>query len=334
MRRVVGLVLLALGVFGIVLGLLLRFYAYERLALVPLNRSSESISKGENMTVFYPSKLRQDRGVDVTATRLVQGDPKAAEAKPDGMVMVWDVGLVIEDTDGIVISSSLDHLCLNRQTNQAVQPCAGEGISEDDGKIGPADSVTHRGLSYKFPFGTEKRDYEWFDNLAKKAFPIRYDSTETIDGVETYKFVQKVPLTKLDDRDVPGSVVGKPDVPSMTVGRYYENTRTVWIEPYSGVVVKGQEELQQTLRGSDGRDLLTVFGGTLAFTQDTVTKAADDAKEARSQLRLVRVIGPVVLVSVGALLALVGLALFLFGGGGGAAASGQPARRRREPQPV
>ena len=334
MRRVVGLVLLALGVFGIVLGLLLRFYAYERLALVPLNRSSESISKGENMTVFYPSKLRQDRGVDVTATRLVQGDPKAAEAKPDGMVMVWDVGLVIEDTDGIVISSSLDHLCLNRQTNQAVQPCAGEGISEDDGKIGPADSVTHRGLSYKFPFGTEKRDYEWFDNLAKKAFPIRYDSTETIDGVETYKFVQKVPLTKLDDREVPGSVVGKPDVPSMTVGRYYENTRTVWIEPYSGVVVKGQEELQQTLRGSDGRDLLTVFGGTLAFTQDTVTKAADDAKEARSQLRLMRVIGPVVLVSVGALLALVGLALFLFGGGGGAAASGQPARRRREPQPV
>jgi len=334
MRRVVGLVLLALGVFGIVLGLLLRFYAYERLALVPLNRSSESISKGENMTVFYPSKLRQDRGVDVTATRLVQGDPKAAEAKPDGMVMVWDVGLVIEDTDGIVISSSLDHLCLNRQTNQAVQPCAGEGISEDDGKIGPADSVTHRGLAYKFPFGTEKRDYEWFDNLAKKAFPIRYDSTETIDGVETYKFVQKVPLTKLDDREVPGSVVGKPDVPSMTVGRYYENTRTVWIEPYSGVVVKGQEELQQTLRGSDGRDLLTVFGGTLAFTQDTVTKAADDAKEARSQLRLMRVIGPVVLVSVGALLALVGLALFLFGGGGGAAASGQPARRRREPQPV
>jgi hypothetical protein len=117
MRRVVGLVLLALGVFGIVLGLLLRFYAYDRLALVPLNRSSESISKGEDMTVFYPSKLRQETGVEVTATRLVQGDPTAAEAKPDGDVMVWDVGLVIEDTDRIVISSSLDHLCLDRHTN-------------------------------------------------------------------------------------------------------------------------------------------------------------------------------------------------------------------------
>src|SRR5829696_5964132 len=106
MRRVVGLVLLALGVFGLVLGVALRFYAYDRLALVPLNRGSESISKGDSMTVFYTSKLTQEDGVEGTATRVVQGDPKAPEAKPDGDVMVWDVGLVIEDTDGTVISSS------------------------------------------------------------------------------------------------------------------------------------------------------------------------------------------------------------------------------------
>lgn len=334
MRRVVGLVLLALGVFGIVLGLLLRFYAYDRLALVPLNRSSESISKGEDMTVFYPSTLSQKSGVEVTATRLVQGNPKAAEAKPDGRVMVWDVGLVIEDTDGTVISSSLDHLCLDRHTNEAVQPCAGEGVSEDNGKIEPADAVIHRGLAYKFPFGTQKRDYEWFDISAKKAFPIRYDSTETIEGVETYKFVQKVPLTKLDDRQVPGSIVGQPSVPSLTVSRYYENTRSVWIEPYSGIVVKGQEELKQTLRDTSGRELLTVFGGTIAFTPETVRNPAADAKDAGSQLRLVRVIGPAVLIGVGALLALLGAALYLLGGGGGAPAAGQPGRRRREPQPA
>src|SRR4029453_17206678 len=191
MRRVVGLVLLALGVFGIVLGLLLRFYAYERLALVPLNRRSESISKGNEMTVFYPSNLSLDNGVEVTATRRVQGDPTAPEAKPDGNVMVWDVGLVIEDTEGTIISSSLDHLCLDRHTNEAVQPCSGEGISEDNGKIDPADAVTHHGLSYKFPFGTEKRDYDYFDNSVKKAFPMRYESTETIEGVETTNLWQR-----------------------------------------------------------------------------------------------------------------------------------------------
>lgn len=336
MRRVVGLVLLALGVFGIALGLLLRFYAYDRLAMVPLNQSSESISKGDAMTVFYPSTLTQDSGVEVTATRLVQGNPAAAEAKPDGEVMVWDVGLVIEDNDGTVVSSSLDHLCLNRKTNEAVQPCSGEGIedNEPDNKIDSDDAVVHRGLAYKFPFGTEQRDYTWFDIVAKKEFPIRYEATETIEGVETYKFVQTVPLTKLDDRQVPGSIVGQPGVPSLSVSRYYENVRTVWIEPYSGLVVKGREELEQTLRGSDGRSLLTVFGGTIEFTPETVRNSAADAADAKSQLRLVRVIGPWVLISVGAVLAVLGLMLVLFGGGGGASAAGQPASRHRQPQPA
>jgi len=336
MRRVVGLVLIALGVFGIVLGVLLRFYAYDRLALVPLNQSSESVSKGQNMTVFYPSKLTQADDVEVTATRLVQGNPQAAEAKPGGDVMVWDVGVVIEDADNTLITSSLDHLCLNRRTNEAVQPCSGEGIEDNqpDNKIDADDSVVHRGLAYKFPFGTQQRDYEWFDNLAKKEFPIRFEKTEVIEGVETYKFVQNIPLTKLDDRQVPGSIIGRPTEPSVTVSRFYENTRTVWVEPYSGIVVKGQEELEQTLRGSDGRPLLTVFGGTIAFTEDTIKKSAADAADARSQLRLVRTLGPAVLIAGGIVLVLLGLALYVLGGGGGAPADGQPARVRREPQPA
>jgi len=336
MRRVVGLVLLALGVFGIVLGLLLRFYAYDRLALVPLNQKSESVSQGE-MTVFYASKLEQERGVDVTATRLVQGNPTAAEAKPDGDVMVWDVGVVVEDGDGVVVNSSLDHLCLDRTTNAAVQPCAGEGIedNEDDNKIDSDDAVTHVGNSYKMPFGTEQTEYSYFDNVAKKAFPMRYDSTETIEGVETYKFVQTVPLTKLavPDLNLPGELVNKPQEDTVTVSRYYENTRTIWAEPYSGIIVKGQEEQKQTLRGSDGAELLTVFAGTLAFNEETVRNSAADASDARSQLRLVKTIGPAVLISVGALLVLLGLALTLLGGG--ASASGTPARRStKEPQPA
>lgn len=338
MRRIIGLVLSALGVFGIVLGLLLPFYAYERLALVPLNRTAESISEGKNMTVFYIGKLRQERGVDVVATRLVQGNPQAAEAKPDGRVMVWDVGVVIEDTDGTVVNSSLDHLCLDRATNEAVRPCAGEGIEDNssDNKIDADDAVTHQGLSYKFPFGTEAREYSYFDNLAKKPFPARYEGTEEIEGVEVYKFVQKIPLTKLPvpDTAIPGSIVNQPGVPSITVGRFYENTRTLWVEPYSGIIVKGQEEQEQTLRGSDGRPLLTVFGGTLVFNEDTVKKSATDAADARSQLRLVRTVGPAVLISVGVVLTLVGVALYVFGGGGGASASGQTAQREREPQPA
>ncbi|HEY0641042.1 MAG TPA: DUF3068 domain-containing protein [Pseudonocardiaceae bacterium] len=319
MRRVVGLVLLALGVFGIVLGLALRFYAYDKLALVPLNQSSESVSTGEDMTVFRTSRLEQEDGVSVTATRVVRGNPEAAEAKPDGDVMVWDVGVVVEDSDGTVLTSSLDHLCLNRHTNEAVRPCSGEGIEDnsDDNTIDADDAVTHTGLSYKFPFGTEQREYDYFDNSAKAAFPMRYEATETIEGVETYKFVQTIPLTKLDIPEIklPGDLVDQPDEETVTASRYYENTRTVWVEPYSGIIVKGQEEQKQTLRGPDGAELLTVFAGTLAFNEETVKNSAADASDARSQLRLVRSVGPAVLISVGAVLLLVGLVLAMLGNG-------------------
>jgi len=343
MRLIVGLVLLALGIFGIVLGLLLPTYAYPQFAKVPLNQESESTSKGD-MTVLYPGLVAKGGGpesvrtdVPVTATRRVQGNPEAPEAKPDGNVMVWDVGLVVEDPEGTVVSASLDHLCLDRTTNMAVQPCSGEGIEDDerDNKIDAKDSVTHQGLSYKFPFGTEKKDYDYFDNSVKKPFQMRYEATETIEGVETYKFVQTIPLTKLavPDAQLPGKVVRQLDVPAVTVSRYYENTRTVWVEPYSGIIVKGQEEQKQTLRARDGRELLTAFGGTITFTDETIKNNAKDASDARSQLRLVRVVGPIVLVSLGIVLTIVGLALLLLGGGG-AAPEGQPAVYQHERQPV
>lgn len=335
MRRTVGFVLVGLGVFGIVLGLLLRFYAYDRLALVPLNQQSESISSGEDMTVFYPARLEEEDGVDVTATRLVRGDPDAPEAKPDGNVMVWDVGVVVEDTEGNVISASLDHLCLDRHTNEAVQPCSGEGIEDnsDDNAIDSNDRVEHSGLSYKFPFGTEQRDYQYFDNSTKRPETMRFVGVETIEGVETYKFEQKVPLTKLEDREVPGSLVGEPDEPSVTAGRFYENTRTVWVEPYSGIIVKGTEDLEQTLRDSSGEAHVTLFAGTLGFTDETVRNAAADASEARTQLRLVRDIGPLALVIGGVLLLLGGLALALLGNSGGSSTPGAHSGQRRELQP-
>jgi hypothetical protein len=336
MRRIVGFVLVGLGVFGIALGLLLKFYAYPRLALVPLNQQSESISTGQDMTVFYPAKLAEEDGVDVTATRVVRGDPTAAEAKPDGSVMVWDVGVVLEDTDGNVVSASLDHLCLDRRTNEAVQPCAGEGIEDnsDDNTIDSDDMVEHRGLSYKFPFGTQQRDYQYFDNSTKRAETARFVGTETIEGLETYKFEQKVPLTKLEDRQVPGSLVGQPGVASVTAGRFYENTRTVWVEPYSGIIVKGTEDLEQTLRDANGEPHVTLFSGTIGFTDETIKTAADDARDARSQLRLVSTVGPLALIIGGAVLLVVGLVLALFGRSGGSPSSGtHSGPRRRELQP-
>lgn len=327
MRRVVGLVLILIGAFAIVVGPLLRFWAYDQLAVVPLNQNSESISRSDDMTVLYVGEVAKGAGpeavktgVSVVATRVVRGNPEAAEAVPDGDVMVWDVGSVIEDADETVITASLDHLCLNRRTNEAVQPCEGEGIEDnsDDERIDADDAVTHAGLSYKFPFDTQQQEYQYFDNVAKASFPARYEGAETIEGVETYKFVQVVPLTKLasPDLQLPGKVAGEPETPAITVSRWYENTRTLWVEPYSGIIVKGQEEIAQTLRTRDGREVVTAFAGTIGFDDETIRSSAENASDTRSQLRLVRDVGPLTLVIGGVLFVVAGAVLAMGGSGG------------------
>ena len=40
--------------------------------------------------------------------------------------------------------------------------------------------------------------------------------------------------------------------PTVTVPRFYDNLRTVWVEPVTGVIVKGQEVQHQVFRDAAG----------------------------------------------------------------------------------
>ena len=86
MRRIVGAILVVLGALLLGLGLLAKPYLYPRLATVPLDQDSTSISEGKNMSVLYPhvkngaAAIDALKGVDVKSTRTVIGIPgKVAE---------------------------------------------------------------------------------------------------------------------------------------------------------------------------------------------------------------------------------------------------------------
>ena len=53
-------------------------------------------------------------------------------------------------------------------------------------------ALPHDGLSYRFPFDTEKKTYPYFDPIAQKAFDANYDGEEDVNGLTTYKFTQNV----------------------------------------------------------------------------------------------------------------------------------------------
>jgi hypothetical protein len=288
---------LGLGVFLIVLAPMLRWYAAPRLALAPLDQYSKTVSTAPGASYFDLSVLKVQTGQDLTATRQVRGDVKAG----NGSTAVWDVFVSVENPSRNVISANLDRVAFDRHTSEAVN-CCKEAI---DGK-----PVKHEGISYKFPFGAEQKTYQYFDTTLRKATPMRYSGTTQVGGLTVYRYVQTIPPTQVAQLQVPGSLVGSTE-PAVTAGQYYSNVRTVWVEPTTGVIVKGQEKQLSTLRDSSGQDKLTLTQATLTFTPKTVAEQAKTAKDGKAQITLISTTLPLVSLLLGLILGGLGLWLLL-----------------------
>ncbi len=340
MRRIVGFVLLGLGVFAVALGLLLRFYAYPQLAKAPLDNESTSVAQGSGITALVvetvdgaPSpEIRED--LDLTSTTYVTGDLTRPEVQEDGDVAVYVEAIeIVDDASGTTVSGSLRSLCVDRHTAAAVAPCVGQYIEQqkDDRQEGNRSKVQQPGLSFKFPFGTEQQDYDYYDLSVRKAVTARFEGEENIRGLDLYRFTMSVSPTKIADREVPGSLIGQPDEPSVEAELYYEVKRTVWVEPATGIIVIGEQEGKQELRVDDERsgEGTTVFEGKLRFNEKTISDNVARAEDGRSQLSLLTT-WPIVAWIGGALLIAAGIFLLLRdpGRGGHRAVGGTPPRSR------
>jgi hypothetical protein len=309
-RQAVSLALIGFGAFAIALGLLLRFYAYPTLAVVPLEQKVVSVAEG-HATVFYPSDMTLRQNVALTATRRVESNLKRGDVKAGGDVMVWDQGLLVTDADGKTISAVEHRVCLDRHTNTAVQKCTEAYVTErEEGPSLDDKKVKQDGINYKFPFDVQQADYRVFDTTIRASFPARFDSVDTVNGLEVYKFVQDIPATKIRTQAVPGSLLGI-TAASVDADRFYQNTRTMWVEPVTGIIVKGQEKQKQTLRGPSGSKEATLIDGTLTFNSKTIEESVERVAESRPKLVLISKTGPAVLVSLGAVMLLVGAFLFI-----------------------
>jgi hypothetical protein len=336
MRRVAGVLLIALGVFAVTLGFMLPTVVFDRLAVAPLDPDTETVAQGTNVTVLYPSMIaagstnpiRTD--ATVTARRIVSGKLEAPEVKANGDVAMWRVGLVVEDERSTLINAVEQWVCVDRRSAQGVLPCTEQKI--DDGTSVVTD-YDPSGLQYKFPINTERKDYTFFDVTLRKATPIEYDGEEKVNGLTTYRFIQRIDATKLDTRDVPAALMGG-TTGSIAADRMYQNTRRVWVEPRTGQIVNGSEEVRQWLvNPANGRGV-PILQGTLAWTPQTVQKQVDAARESSDKLKLLSDTGPIVLWIVGSVFVLVGILLMLLGAAGGGRSRHRGTRAQPKPVPV
>ena len=70
----------------------------------------------------------------------------------------------------------------------------------------------------------------------------------------------------------------------------------MWVEPVTGVIVKGQEKQHQVFRDAAGADALTLIHVTLTFNEKTQKQQADLAKDGRSQTALLGTWAPLALL--------------------------------------
>lgn len=271
MRRLWGGVLLALGVFLVVLAGMLRFYAAERAVETPIDQFTTTVAAGPGR-YFNPGTL-SEVSADMVATRTVKGDVPASSDDTG----VWDVYVAVRTGDGVLIRESQDRVGFDRRTAESVN-CCGEAV---DGT-----AVRHSGVSYKFPFDTQKQDYGLWDVNSRQAVPAKFVSEDQVQGLTVYKFVQQVPSQQIRTAEVPGSLVGEA-APTFEAPVFYSNVRTVWVEPRSGVIVKGAESTSSTLRNSTGQDRVTVLQADLTFNEETQRNQAELARDAVGRIDLI-----------------------------------------------
>lgn len=320
MRKITGLVLIGLGVGLVVLALAFPTVIYPRVAKVPANPQERIIAEGTGMTVLVPALIgKTGHGIltdqTVVSTRLVVGQvPPNGSKVPEGQAFYRQAynafvrNSTLSSTDSL-LEADVEAASIDGLSGQATN-CCGDYLLEDPNDE-QGEPIRHRGLVFKFPFDTQRRNYEFWDADIKATATARFERTERIDGLLTYRFVQPVADEAIARQDVPGALVGS-DQPFVTADRVYATVRTLWVEPATGAIVKGAEDVDQRLVGPDGTTA-PVIKGRLEYDRATVARLVDTYRPQARQLRIVTTYGPIGGWILGPVLALVGITLLFLG---------------------
>lgn len=313
MGKKLGLVALVLGAFLVVLAGLSTFYMYDRLAVVPDNNQTTSISQtapGEDAE--YLDVGAEGGPAVVTgplkSTRIVQGNVELSEEASEDTgrdIAVWDT-FTCTDTPDFDCGSGETPLSSTRDT---VAFDAHDGETVDWAKTrtesgGTKTRGAFKGLYFKFPFGTEKKTYQFWDGTLKQAAPATFKGETTIKGLDVYEFEQVIEPTKTGTIAVPGSLIGE-DRPTVVADRIYSNTRTFLVEPVTGVIIRGGESQDSYLELA-GERKITTTQATLGYTDAYVQETVDEYSGKATLLKAVKTTFPLVGGIVGLVLIVLG----------------------------
>jgi Porin PorA len=334
MLRFAACAIIGFGAALLIAALLLSTYTSSRITKIPLNIDTTLISDGGG-TALDAASLSGDHLVVNQNVPLVSQQQVSVESPANTDVVTLQVGTSVRRTDkqkdsGLLLAI-VDTVTLNRKTAMAVSDDTHTGGSVQKprsyGDENPPAAVPlrHDGLSYRFPFHTEKKTYPYFDPIAQKPFDVNYQTQEDVNGLTTYRFTQNVGYNadgKLvapvvypslypgnEDGKVTASAVmwgvqGDPGE-QVTMTRYYAAQRTFWVDPVSGTIVKQTEHANHYFARDPLKPEVTLADYKVTSNEDTVESQVNAARDERDRLALWSRVLPITFTAVG-LIALIG----------------------------
>jgi hypothetical protein len=276
-RKALPYVLMGIGVFGIVLAFMLPFYVVPHSKKTPLDLDITTVANGTAQLV--DPATGQPRTTQLRATRHVRTDSHASDSKNTTvdesvciMVVQGDTPECADASDPRLLSVTTDRVTGNRKSGESVHVDAyNENV---DG-----DPVRHAGLSYKWPIDAKKKTYQFYLPNVRKAFPAVYQGSSKLRGLTVYQYVSASGPQPYQINGLPGTL---------------DDTRTVFVEPQTGVIVKGIEHILQKLDTGP-----TVLETTLTFDDKTIDFQANYAKKKINQLNFAGIWAPLIAGLVG-----------------------------------
>ena len=291
MRRIIGASLIGLGTFLVAAGVFVRFYVAPTLIGAPTDVYQVTRLEARNATYLDASSLTVRTGATVSVTSTVRGDVEAS----GGDVAVYDTGTIIQDAArGTRIEIQNARFPFDRRTGE-LRNCCGAAVQGDT-------NVRMAGIGLFWPVEARTDDLEVFDTGTLRAWPVVFDGEERVDGLLTYRFVQRVPATQVagDVPALPAALFGRPEGgPAVAASRYYQADVTFWIDPRTGAPVDQRRHVVTTLRPEEGPGSLVVADLDLRMTQEAKEDLRAKSDDGAAKLRLLEAVVPLAAVGLG-----------------------------------
>jgi hypothetical protein len=299
--RLLGAILAGLGALLFVAALLVPIYVIPTLAVAPIDQNSITSLEAKDATVFDTATLKPIT-TDLSVKARTVGDVKASEAA-GGDTVVWVTTTTVTSSDGVIRSQSVKRAAFDEKTSEAVN-CCGNFMETEEGVRVP---VKRSGLMFKFPFYTEKKTYQVWDDTLAKTVTTTYKGTVKVQGHTAWVFENDVPGTVVGTEDVPGSLFGLDSNENVTADSYYQNHNTYYVEPVTGAIVNQVTDTKSWF-SYQGHELVTT-DASIAYTPQEIKETYDMIGTKGPLLGLAHGILPWVVAVVGLGLMALGTAL-------------------------